>query len=132
MLLADRFNRVMLAGREITSALNEPAIFQTPTKTMPPGTLHRIDSDDFAARTTTHAEAHNVYGLLMARATHEGLRSLRPNERPFVLICELSEGRKRTYETRMHIALTRASVTKPVGMRIRPGGPAGVPSGRPF
>lgn len=31
-------------------------------------------------------------------------------ERPFVIVTELSEGRTRTYETRMHIALTRASV----------------------
>jgi alpha-glucosidase len=65
--------------------MNEPAIFQTPTKTMPPGTLHRIDSDDFAARTTTHAEAHNVYGMENSRATYEGLLRLRPNVRPFVM-----------------------------------------------
>ena len=65
--------------------MNEPAIFETPTKTMPPGTLHRIDSDDFAARTTTHAEAHNVYGMENSRATYEGLLRLRPNVRPFVM-----------------------------------------------
>lgn len=34
---------------------------------------------------TTMAEAHNVYGLLMARATHEGLRAAQPDRRPFVL-----------------------------------------------
>ena len=65
--------------------MNEPAIFETPTKTMPPGTLHRIDSDDFAARTTTHTEAHNVYGMENSRATYEGLLRLRPNVRPFVM-----------------------------------------------
>lgn len=32
-----------------------------------------------------HREAHNVYGLAMARAGYEGLRRLRPDERPFVL-----------------------------------------------
>lgn len=31
-------------------------------------------------------------------------------ERPFVIVTELIEGRTRTYETRMHIALTRAAV----------------------
>ncbi|WP_269440030.1 glycoside hydrolase family 31 protein, partial [Streptomyces clavuligerus] len=31
-----------------------------------------------------HREAHNVYGLTMARAGYEGLRSLRPEERPFL------------------------------------------------
>ena len=34
---------------------------------------------------TDHREAHNVYGLLMARATYEGLRQIRPDERPFLL-----------------------------------------------
>ena len=33
---------------------------------------------------TDHREAHNVYGLLMARATHEGLREV-TGERPFLL-----------------------------------------------
>ena len=65
--------------------MNEPAIFETPTKTMPIGTLHRIASDDFAGRTTTHAEAHNVYGMENSRATYEGLLRLRPNVRPFVM-----------------------------------------------
>ncbi|MEV1024526.1 glycoside hydrolase family 31 protein [Streptomyces sp. NPDC050264] len=32
-----------------------------------------------------HREAHNVYGLCMARAGYEGLRELQPRERPFVL-----------------------------------------------
>jgi alpha-glucosidase len=65
--------------------MNEPAIFETPTKTMPLGTRHRIDADDFAPRTTTHAEAHNVYGMENSRATYEGLLRLRPNVRPFVM-----------------------------------------------
>ena len=65
--------------------MNEPAIFDTPTKTMPIGTLHRIASDDFAPRTTTHAEVHNVYGMENSRATHDGLLTLRPNVRPFVM-----------------------------------------------
>jgi len=43
--------------------MNEPAIFETPTKTMPLGTVHRIDSDDFAPRNAAHAEVHNVYGM---------------------------------------------------------------------
>ena len=34
---------------------------------------------------TDHREAHNVYGLLMARSTYEGLRDVRPDERPFLL-----------------------------------------------
>jgi len=58
--------------------MNEPAIFETPTKTMPLDTIHRIESDDFAQRTATHAELHNVYGMENSRATYEGLLKLRP------------------------------------------------------
>jgi len=65
--------------------MNEPAIFETPTKTMPLDTIHRIESDDFAQRTATHAELHNVYGMENSRATYEGLLKLRPNVRPFVM-----------------------------------------------
>ena len=65
--------------------MNEPAIFETPTKTMPLDTVHRIDSDGFAARTATHAEVHNIYGMQNTRATCDGLRTLRPNERAFVM-----------------------------------------------
>lgn len=36
-------------------------------------------------RPATFAETHNLYGYLEARATHEGQRHLRPNERPFLL-----------------------------------------------
>lgn len=39
----------------------------------------------FEGTKTTHKEARNVYGMQMARATHEGVGKLRPQERPFVL-----------------------------------------------
>jgi alpha-glucosidase len=65
--------------------MNEPAIFDTPTKTMPLDNQHRIDSDDFAPRVATHAEIHNVYGMENSRATFEGLQRLQPNLRPFVM-----------------------------------------------
>jgi alpha-glucosidase len=65
--------------------MNEPAIFATPTKTMPLDTRHRIGSDDFASRTTDHREIHNVYGMQNTRATYDGLLKLRPDERPFVM-----------------------------------------------
>ena len=65
--------------------MNEPAIFDTPTKTMPLGTVHRIEGDGFAPRAAAHAEAHNIYGMENGRATYEGLLKLRPNVRPFVM-----------------------------------------------
>ncbi|MDX2473028.1 MAG: glycoside hydrolase family 31 protein [Candidatus Krumholzibacteria bacterium] len=67
----------------IWNDMNEPAIFNTPTKTMPLSNLHRADEE--LGGLGTHARYHNVYGMLMARATWEGVRAARPNQRPFVL-----------------------------------------------
>lgn len=60
--------------------MNEPALFLTPTKTMPLDTVHYVEG-----RKTDHREIHNVFGMENVRGTYEGLRKLRPNERPFVL-----------------------------------------------
>jgi len=65
--------------------MNEPAVFETPTKTMPLDNLHRVDSDDFAPRHATHAEIHNVFGMENTRGTYEGMLRLRPGVRPFVM-----------------------------------------------
>lgn len=65
--------------------MNEPAIFETPSKTMPLDNIHRIASDDFTTRDASHAEIHNVFGMENSRATFEGLKKLRPNERPYVM-----------------------------------------------
>ena len=65
--------------------MNEPAIFEVPGKTMPLDVVHGIDEPGFAPRNATHAEMHNVYGMLNSRATFEGLRKLAPDQRPFVL-----------------------------------------------
>jgi alpha-glucosidase len=64
----------------IWNDMNEPAVFETVTGTMPLTVRH-----DNEGQPTDHREIHNVYGLLMSRATYEGLRRLRPDERPFVL-----------------------------------------------
>jgi len=69
---------VGIAG--IWNDMDEPAVFDTPTGTMPPDVV--FDND---GQPTTHREIHNVYGQLMSRATFEGLARLRPNKRPFVL-----------------------------------------------
>jgi alpha-glucosidase len=65
--------------------MNEPAVFETPTKTMPDNIQHRIDEPGFRKRTAPHLEIHNVYGMENARGTYEGLLALRPDERPFVM-----------------------------------------------
>ncbi|HTP68891.1 MAG TPA: glycoside hydrolase family 31 protein [Dongiaceae bacterium] len=61
--------------------MNEPAVFETPTKTMPLNNRHRLDD----GTTLPHPAVHNVFGMQNVRATHDGLLKLRPNERPFVL-----------------------------------------------
>ncbi len=65
--------------------MNEPSVFDSPTLTMPVNVIHRIDEPGFKARTATHAEIHDVYGMENSRATYDGLRALAPDSRPFVL-----------------------------------------------
>jgi alpha-glucosidase len=60
--------------------MNEPSVFNGPDKTMP---LDLVQGEDNAR--VSHAAVHNLYGMMMSRATQEGLRRFRPNERPFVL-----------------------------------------------
>ncbi|WP_348267098.1 glycoside hydrolase family 31 protein [Edaphobacter paludis] len=65
--------------------MNEPAIFGVSNKTMPDNVQHRIDEPGFTPRTANHLEIHNVYGMENSRATYDGLRTLAPDQRPFVL-----------------------------------------------
>ncbi|MEU7137392.1 glycoside hydrolase family 31 protein [Streptomyces sp. NPDC046261] len=60
--------------------MNEPvsfAAFGDPS--LPRSARHALEG-----RGGDHREAHNVYGLGMARAAYEGLCALRPQERPFL------------------------------------------------
>ncbi|MER7958660.1 TIM-barrel domain-containing protein [Streptomyces sp. NPDC096030] len=60
--------------------MNEPVSFSPfGDQTLPRSARHVLDG-----RGGDHREAHNVYGLTMARAGYEGLRRLRPQERPFL------------------------------------------------
>jgi len=65
--------------------MNEPAVFNSPTKTMPIDVVNIIDSPGFATRKTTQAETHNITGLLNSCATFEGVKKLAPDKRPFVM-----------------------------------------------
>ncbi|CAH9080623.1 unnamed protein product [Cuscuta europaea] len=67
----------------IWNDMNEPAVFKTVTKTMPETNIHRGD-DEFGG-VQNHLYYHNVYGMLMARSTFEGMRLANSNKRPFVL-----------------------------------------------
>ncbi len=67
----------------IWNDMNEPAVFNVDAKTMPRNNRHRADPE--LGGPGTHARFHNVYGMLMARATWEGVQRVRPDQRPFVL-----------------------------------------------
>ncbi len=64
--------------------MNEPAVFESTDwrvdRTMALDAIHH----DRGHR-TTHRKSHNVYGMLMVRATFDGVKRWRPDERPFVL-----------------------------------------------
>ncbi len=62
--------------------MNEPTIMNLQNEpTLPDYVVHDWDS----AGQTHIGGGHNVYGMLMARATREGLQKQFPNKRPFVL-----------------------------------------------
>lgn len=74
----------------IWNDMNEPAFFRHKNLLAPeceqlPEPQHELLFHDLNGQKTAHLELRNLYGLLMSRATHEGLMDLRPNERPFVL-----------------------------------------------
>ena len=70
--------------------MNEPSIFDVPSKTMPLDVVfydHGLHSPQ--------AKIHNVYGMQMSRATEEGVLKLRPDRRPFVLSRDTYSGGQR-------------------------------------
>jgi len=67
----------------IWNDMNEPAVFDVDGKTMPLDNVHAADPE--LGGSGPHARYHNVYGMLMARATFAGVQRARPERRPFVL-----------------------------------------------
>jgi alpha-glucosidase len=70
----------------IWNDMNEPALNDRPFGD--PGVKISFPLDapqGNADEQTTHAETHNLYGMMMARAAAEGLERLRPQQRSFVL-----------------------------------------------
>ena len=62
--------------------LNEPSPILPLGAELPDDLRHRGGAD---IPPGTHAQYHNVYGMLMAKATNEAMRAARPDRRPFVL-----------------------------------------------
>lgn len=63
--------------------MNEPAVFNVPSKTMPEDNIHRADPE--LGGKGPHARYHNVYGVFMVKASREGIMDANPDKRPFVL-----------------------------------------------
>ena len=67
----------------IWNDMNEPAVFNVKSKTMPEDNVHRADAE--LGGTGPHLWYHNVYGMHMVKATREGVMAANPDKRPFVL-----------------------------------------------
>lgn len=74
--------------------MNEPAVFNVPSKTMPEDNIHAGDPDLIKPNGKpqgvdeakgNHARYHNVYGLTMVKGSREGIQAANPDKRPFVL-----------------------------------------------
>jgi alpha-glucosidase len=70
--------------------MNEPTTFVrdenneiVEARTFPEDNRYR--ADDALGGPGTHAKYHNVYGMMMIRATREGVMAANPDKRPFVL-----------------------------------------------
>jgi alpha-glucosidase (family GH31 glycosyl hydrolase) len=54
--------------------MNEPSVFDIMEGTLPKSILHSIYTDDGMHKSKIyHREVHNAYGLMMAKATYQGL-----------------------------------------------------------
>ena len=62
--------------------MNEPATFDGPDHSMPETNQHAGGGDLPAG---PHLQYHNTFGMLMVRASREGIAAARPERRPFVL-----------------------------------------------
>jgi len=62
--------------------MNEPAVFDVPDHSMPVDNIHRGGGGMLPG---SHLRYHNVYGMLMIRASREGIQAANLDKRPFIL-----------------------------------------------
>lgn len=91
-LFKELISDVGIAG--IWNDMNEPAVMEVPSKTLPNDVRH-----DYDGHPCSHRKAHNIYGMQMVRATYEGLKkNMHPN-RPFVITRAAYSGTQRYSST---------------------------------
>jgi alpha-glucosidase len=81
---------VSMGVRGFWNDMNEPSVFKRDDKTMPLDVVSSVEG-----RKTDEREIHNLFGLENVRATYEGLLSLKPDLRPFVLTRAAYSGAQR-------------------------------------
>ena len=62
--------------------MNEPSVFDGPDGTMPVDNIHRGGG---ILEPGSHLRYHNIYGMLMVKASRDGIMEINPDKRPFVL-----------------------------------------------
>lgn len=77
-LFRDLIRRMGVRG--VWNDMNEPAIFDVPSKTFPEDVRH-----DYDGNMTSHRKAHNVYGMQMSRASYDGVKHFGYPRRPFLI-----------------------------------------------
>lgn len=75
--------------------MNEPALFIEDNFTQSDRTFPSDVRHDFDGDPSTHRKGHNVYGMQMVRATHEGLKKHMYPNRPFVITRSCYAGTQR-------------------------------------
>jgi alpha-glucosidase len=80
----DLYTKFLAMGIDgVWNDMNEPAVFEEKTGwTMPLDARHRGGE---GLPPGPHVQYHNVYGLLMVKASREGIQNANPQKRPFVL-----------------------------------------------
>lgn len=82
---AGLYKNFMATGIDgVWNDMNEPAVFydNAPSGTMPPDNSFQGGGD---LKPGLHTQYHNVYGMLMVKASREGIMAANPEKRPFVL-----------------------------------------------